>query len=359
MPESLLACIPLLASAEMSRAFLFMCVVLAIGMLIWDTVEVGRNDAANLVNAVFGARILPRNVAVWVAGAGVVLGAVLSSQVIDTARKGIFEPTQLTLAQAFAVYTTVYIVDTVLLYGYSAFGMPVSTTACLVFSMLGASFVLGGFSIVHWEKAGEVVSGIVCSIFIAGIAGFLIQRAVRGAIGARGHTLSTLLMHGGWAGGGMLAMLCYFMLVKGMTSVSIVKTLNERLVDPYGVAPLVLGLWALFAILIHLCLITFREKAASRLFPVLAIIGTVCMGFAFGQNDLANCAAPGLASWNLYQHQDVATATHTSVDRGLLLGCGVLLFLGMTTRNAQRVTRASVSAGSMSHNVGLWAPRWC
>ena len=156
--------------------FLYGSLILAVGMLIWDTVEVGRNDAANLTNAVFGARILTRRTAVWLAGFGVVLGAAAASPVIDTARKGIFEPGMLdTHEKALAVYTSVYIVDTVLLYGYSAFGMPISTTACLVFELLGASFALGGYEIVHWNKAGLVVSAIVFSIIISGIAGFLIQ----------------------------------------------------------------------------------------------------------------------------------------------------------------------------------------
>ena len=48
---------------------------LAIAFLIWDCFEVGRNDAANLINAVFGARVLNRNVAIMIAASAVVLGA--------------------------------------------------------------------------------------------------------------------------------------------------------------------------------------------------------------------------------------------------------------------------------------------
>jgi len=55
----------------------------------------------------------------------------------------------------------------------------------------------------------------------------------------------------------------------------------------------------------------------------------------------------------------VAEAVKVDISHWLLLGCGVLLLLGMTTKNAQRVTRAAVQTGSMSHNVGLWAPQWC
>ncbi len=57
---------PLSAFIDVSDMSFFLWVALgtALGMLIWDTVEVGRNDAANLVNAAYGARIVTRNRAV-------------------------------------------------------------------------------------------------------------------------------------------------------------------------------------------------------------------------------------------------------------------------------------------------------
>ena len=36
-------------------ASLWASLIVAIGLLIWDTIEVGRNDAANLVNAAYGS----------------------------------------------------------------------------------------------------------------------------------------------------------------------------------------------------------------------------------------------------------------------------------------------------------------
>jgi phosphate/sulfate permease len=121
----------------MNESFLLVIVVIGLFMLIWDCVEVGRNDAANLINAVFGARVLTRNTAILVAGGAVLLGATFASPVMETARKGIFNPALLTVEAAMVVYITAYIVDTVLLHTYSAFGMPVSTTASLVFELVG------------------------------------------------------------------------------------------------------------------------------------------------------------------------------------------------------------------------------
>ena len=40
--------------------FVMLAAFVGLAMLVWDCIEVGRNDAANLVNAVFGARVMPR-----------------------------------------------------------------------------------------------------------------------------------------------------------------------------------------------------------------------------------------------------------------------------------------------------------
>ncbi len=339
---------------------------LAVILLFWDTIEVGRNDAANLVNAVLGARVLTRRWAILIAGIAVIAGATMSSDVIDTARKGIFSPNAVGVLNAvLAIYISVYIVDTVLLYSYSAFGMPVSTTACLVFELLGAAAAVNADTI-NWDKAGKVILGIFCSIALSGFASFLIQRAARGAVRQKVNKLQTLLLHGGWLGGGLTAGLFYFLLLKGMKSVPFVKQINSwlRYLDKtldaqVGNFLAIAVLWVFFGIVIHLSLVVFRRRAARLLFPMLAIAGMIAMAFAFGQNDLANCASPGLAAYSLLKTQSVELATKLPISRWLLLACGVLLFVGMTTKNAQRVTKAAISTGSMGDHVALWAPRWC
>jgi len=346
--------------------FLWVAGGLALVMLIWDTVEVGRNDAANLVNAVFGARLMRRRNAVWLAGLAVVVGATFSSKVLETARKGIFQPAALEamadpLQAAIGIYLSVYMVDTVLLYGYSAFGMPVSTTATLVFTLLGAASAVGGGGIVNWSVSGRVIAAIVFSIFLSGLASFLLQRAVRGAIRDRAGKWGTMLAHGGWVGGGMATGLCYFLLLKGMKQIPAVRALSDWLFGNLGGAVVIFSMWGIFALVIHILLLAFGKKAARLLFPVLAVMGMLAMAFAFGQNDLANCASAGLAIVHLIEHraEGLVGATEVGIARWQLVVCGLFLMLGMTTRYAQRVTRAGVNMGSMGDHVELWAPNWC
>ena len=68
--------------------FATLLMAVAVGMLAWDCLEVGKNDAANLINGVFGARVMSHRSAVWLAGAAVLAGALFSSPVMETARNG-------------------------------------------------------------------------------------------------------------------------------------------------------------------------------------------------------------------------------------------------------------------------------
>jgi phosphate/sulfate permease len=350
----------------MNETFLLVIVVIGLIMLIWDCIEVGRNDAANLVNAVFGSRVLTRNTAVMVAGVAVVLGATFASPVMETARKGIFNPALLTVEAAMVVYITAYIVDTVLLHTYSAFGMPVSTTASLVFELVGASAAVAWLSgvsdqIVHWDKVGTVVSAIVVSIIISGVAGWMMQRMFRGAIRQQPPEPLQVIQHGPWIAGMMFSGLSWFLIMKGLKHVGIIKKIKAATFDEVGPVVMLLIMWAVFTLLVHLWLTFAKENGIRNLFRITAIVGMICLSFAFGQNDLANCASPGLSSLWLYQHMEAGTAAATkiSIPMWTLFTCGVLMVIGMRSKNAQRVTRASVNTGSQYDHVALYAPKWC
>lgn len=340
-----------------------------LALLVWDCVEVGRNDAANLVNAVFGARVMKRRRAVWLAGLAVVVGAVFSSAVMETARKGVFTPGMLdellgdmSRWGAITIYISVYLVDTVLLYTYSAFGMPVSTTATLVFSLVGAAVgVSGAMDIVSWDKVGTILIAIVVSIILSGISGFLAQRAFRGAIRDKAEDHETVMLHGPWVAGIIFTWLFWFLVMKGLHSVPIVQLIKKQTFEIYNTYAILLVAWAILATIIYMILKILGERGTKYLFHSTAIVGMLCMAFAFGQNDLANCASPGLSAFYIYGHPDVSVGAATKIDisKWLLFFCGSLIVIGMTTKNAQRVTRAEVNTGSQFDQVALWAPQWC
>ena len=347
-----------------AHPFLSIAALTGLGMLVWDCIEVGRNDAANLVNAVFGARVMRRRTAVMMAGVAVLLGATFSSPVIETARKGIFDPTVLTIEMALAIYISVYFVDTVLLYTFSGFGMPVSTTACLVFELVGASLFLAGPKNVHWDKVGSVTTAILLSIVVSGIASFMVMRVFRGAVRDGAEDRETVMLHGPWISGAIFTWLAWFIVFTGLKNVALIKEIRGGTFEVYGQLPVLFALWGVFTLLVHLALVATHRSGYKYLFAVTAVVGMICMAFAFGQNDLANAASPGLAGFSLLQHQGEPTdtadlASEIPIPMWALFFCGALMAGGMFTQYAQRVTRAQVNTGSQFDEVALYAPRWC
>lgn len=342
--------------------FTTLLMAVAVGMLAWDCLEVGKNDAANLINGVFGARVMTHRAAVWLAGAAVLLGALFASPVMETARKGIFEPGQLQLHQAMIVYVAVYIVDTALLHAYSAYGMPVSTTASLIFELVGAAIGVSlSLGIVHWGKVGSVLNAIFVSVLLTGIAGFLVQRVFRAAIQDEHTDHMRVLLHGPWIAGLMLTWLSWFMILKGMKAVPFIATFREHFVDRLGTGGFLLVAWGVLTLLVHVLVTIFQERLTQRLFSLLAILGMMCLAFAFGQNDLANGASPGLSAFWLWKNAAIGTAeaSKMSIPVWLLAVCGAMLVAGMLTPTAQRVTRAAVNTGSQFDHIALYAPGWC
>jgi hypothetical protein len=162
----------------------------------------------------------------------------------------------------------------------------------------------------------------------------------------------------------MLTWLSWFMIFKGLTNISVVKLLKSEIFEVYGEWLVLLAMWGVFTLAIHITLVLVHQRGCQYLFPTTAVLGMICMAFAFGQNDLANAASPGLATLTLWRHgggpdalADIATAV--PIPTWALFGCGVLMASGMFTSYAQRVTRAEVNTGSQFDQVALYAPNWC
>ena len=273
-------------------------------------------------------------------------------------------PPVLTFQMALAIYVSVYFVDTVLLYGFSGFGMPVSTTACLVFELVGASLFLAGLDNVHWSKVGDVVTAIIMSIIVSGTAAFMVMRVFRGAIRDRVQDRDTMLLHGPWISGAIITWLTWFMVFKGLKNVELIQSLKAHTFELYGYFPVLIVAWGSFTLLVHLILVATHRFGHKYLFSVTAVLGMICMAFAFGQNDLANAASPGLSALFLWKSgsaaEDLANiASKIPIPAWALFGCGLLIASGMFTQYAQRVTRAEVNTGSQYDQVALYAPRWC
>ena len=147
------------------------------------------------------------------------------------------------------------------------------------------------------------------------------------------------------------------MVIKGLKGISAVKVLRKELFEQYGTPPVLMVYWGILSFLIYFVLKSIPRKYSKYLFHVTAIVGMCSLAFAFGQNDLANAASPGLATFFIWKNGMMSSAM--SIPQVALFGCGILIFFGMTTKKAQRVTRAEVNVASQYDSVALYAPKWC
>jgi phosphate/sulfate permease len=333
--------------------------VVTISFMVWNCIEVGSNDAANLVNAVFGARVFRRKMAVNIAGLFVILGAICASPVMDTVRKGIFDISLLSTYQAVSIFLAAYLVNAILLYAYSGYGIPVSTTATLVFSLAGGALgVVGELNIIKWSMLSNIVLAIFSSVFLSALVAFSFQRLCRLLIGFDCSNQQKVLLHGPWISGLICINLVWFMVIRGFNLICFDCWLEDFFGKSLGVLGFLLCGWGLFALVIWVIAFCFKNYVSKYLFHITSVLGMACMAFAFGQNDLANCASPGLAIYLLLT-QGVSEGSSVEVPFWGLLSCGILIFLGMRTTRAQRVTRSEVNTASQQSKIKLYAPEWC
>ena len=173
-----------------------------------------------------------------IASIGVFFGAVTSSGMMEVARKGIFNPGMFVFQDIMLIFMAVMITDILLLDVFNTLGMPTSTTVSIVFELLGAAVAIslikiygseGGsqaindiWSYINHEKASKIIFGILLSVVVAFSIGALVQFISRLVYSFNFEKKSMYVnaLFGGLA----LSALTYFVFLKGMKELHILKS---------------------------------------------------------------------------------------------------------------------------------------
>ena len=84
---------------------IYLIIVLVLGVLAVSDLIIGvSNDAINFLNTAVGTKITTFKWILFVAGLGVILGAVTSSGMMEVARKGIFHPQLFTFHELILIF---------------------------------------------------------------------------------------------------------------------------------------------------------------------------------------------------------------------------------------------------------------
>ena len=115
------------------------------------------NDAVNFLNSAIGSQVAPYRTIILIAIAGIILGSIFSSGIMEIARKGIFYPQYFTFEVILIVFLAVMLTDIILLDVFNSLGLPTSTTVSIIFELLGAALMVGIlFSMSKNENINEI-----------------------------------------------------------------------------------------------------------------------------------------------------------------------------------------------------------
>ncbi len=315
-------------------------------LAVFDLVVGVSNDAANFLNSAIGSRAAKRGFIVAAAAIGVIIGATLSSGMMEVARSGIFRPELFTFHEIMLLFLAVMLTDVILLDLFNTFGLPTSTTVSLVFELLGAAVAMAFYKIsmtdsavaqsvltyINTPKVLEIILAIFSSVGIAFTVGCVLMWFSRLLFSFR-YKASYRYIGSIWCAIAMTA-ITYFAIFKGLSKSTVfdketIAMLNEHIVLYTFYA---WGAWLV------ICLI-LQYVAKLDILRFIVITGTAALALAFAGNDLVNfigvfMAAKvsfGLASDVAAQGGDyvnmnmVGLTAKVQTDMVFLVGAGLIM----------------------------------
>lgn len=317
------------------------------------------NDAVNFLQSAIGARVAKFRTILIVASAGVIIGAILSSGMMDLARHGIMAPLYYSFEEVMTVFLAVMVINVLVLDGFNTLGMPTSSTVSLVFALLGGTFVVGFIKsladpsltmseLIHSDKALGMIIAIFVSVAIAFVFGCIVMWISRVVFtfNYKKHSRYSIAVFGGIA----FTALAYFIFLKGLGGS---PYLPASLRDYIGAHTPQLLLWTFLA---STLLMEGLHLLKVNIFKVIVMMGTFALAMAFAGNDLVNFIGVPLAGLDSYL--DYTANAHGAMPSAYLMGslmqsattspiylllAGVIMIVAMaTSKKAQNVIKTSV-----------------
>lgn len=341
-------------------ATIYLCIVIFLLCLAVFDLFVGvSNDAVNFLQSAIGARVAKFRTVLIIASVGVVLGAILSSGMMDVARHGIMTPSHYSFEQVMTIFLAVMTTDVIILDVFNSLGMPTSTTVSLVFELLGGAFVMAtliSMSHPEWQYADllnsdqalKTIIAIFVSVAIAFFFGIIVMWISRivFTFNYKMHLRYSIAIFGGIA----FTALTYFIFLKGVGKSPYLPTTWHDYIEE-NMTMLLLGTFIVSTVLMEIL-----HLLHVNIFRFVVLMGTFALAMAFAGNDMVNFIGVPLAGLDSYQNY-IANA-HGTAPSGYLMSslmesattppiylllAGVVMIISMaTSKKAQNVIKTSV-----------------
>lgn len=339
---------------------IYLCIVIFLLSLAFFDLFVGvSNDAVNFLQSAVGAKVAKFRTILIIASFGVVLGAVMSSGMMDVARHGIMNPAQFSFHEVMIIFLSVMVTDVIVLDIFNRLGMPTSTTVSMVFELLGATFMLAiikmaadsslGFSdLLNTEQALKVIIAIFVSVAIAFVFGAVVQYLTRiiFTFNYKKNMRYAIAIFGGIA----FTALAYFIFMKGLGKSPYISEATRQYINDH------VGMLLVYTFIGSAILMQIMHLMGVNIFKFVVLMGTFALAMAFAGNDLVNFIGvplAGLDSYQTYLAQGNGTAPTSFMMISLvesaktppfyLMLAGVIMITAMaTSKKAHRVIKTSV-----------------
>ena len=342
---------------------LFTAIVVILALLAVMGIVVGvANDAVNFLNSALGSKVAPRRVILWVAAAGILVGTLTSSGMMEVARSGVFYPGQFSFQEIMMLFLGMMLGNVLLLDLYNTLGLPTSTTVSMVSGLLGAAVAAALFRIagdpgtslqdlsqfINTGKAMVIIAAILLSVALAFVAGTLFMYISRLIFSFR---YAAVFRRWGavWCGISLAGIL-YFALFKGLKSSGLIPTSVSAYVGDHVLVTL-LAFWAAASLLLYIF-----QRMRLNIMRITILSGTFSLALAFAGNDLVNFIGVPLAgydAWRIAGEAGSETMMMGALEAParanfLLLGVsGLIMVLTLFfSKKSQHVTETELSLAS-------------
>lgn len=334
-------------------------VVFLLCLAVFDLFVGVSNDAVNFLNSAIGAKVAKFRTVLIVASAGVAIGAVMSSGMMDVARHGIMQPANFSFYDVMTIFLAVMVTDVIVLDMFNTLGMPTSTTVSLVFELLGGTFVLAtikiaadptlGFAdLLNTDKALSVIVAIFVSVAIAFFFGMIVQWLSRivFTFNYKKHSRYSIALFGGIA----FTALSYFIFLKGLGKSRFIAEDVRTWIDSN------ISLLLLYTFIGSTIMMQVLHMLRVNVFKFIVLMGTFALAMAFAGNDLVNFIGvplAGMDSFRDYMANSNGIGARDFMMTSLmesaqtpsiyLLAAGVVMIVAMaTSKKARNVIKTSV-----------------
>ena len=339
---------------------IYLCIVIFLLCLAVFDLFVGvSNDAVNFLQSAIGAKVAKFRTVLIIASCGVVLGAIMSSGMMDIARHGIMSPDHYSFNEVMTIFLAVMVTDVIVLDVFNTLGMPTSTTVSLVFELLGGTFILACLKmagddsltygmLLNSDKALEVIIGIFASVAIAFVFGIFVMWLSRivFTFNYKKHSRYSIAIFGGIA----FTALSYFIFMKGLGKSPYLHQDVRNYIDQN------IGFLLAVTFIVSTIVMEVLHLFRVNIFKFTVLLGTFALAMAFAGNDLVNFIGvpmAGLDSYNDYMANANGIAPDSFMMTSLmdsaktsplyLLAAGVVMIIAMaTSKKAQNVIKTSV-----------------